>query len=635
MVTTACGRCEKKIDITGLEPGDSITCPYCSHEFLITRQFGEFIVSRQLGVGGMGTVYMGRDFRLNRQVAVKVLKPALVSDRKFMDTFLREAEITASLNHPNIVQVYAFSQQEGVHYLVMEYISGGTLDDKITDHGRITELEGIEIGLAVARGLECARQHGLIHRDIKPGNILFSANNTPKIVDFGLSFSYDTTDFFHGEIWGTPHYVAPEKLEHEKEDFRSDLYSLGATLFHALSGRTPYQGDLPNEVAAKHLSGSVVSLKAYVPSISDQTAHAISKALARKPEDRYKSYAAFIEQLEDAKRRLIDSGLRHAPRQDLAIIDTVEGAKYQMWLMIGMLALIVGVCGLVLWKGAASFQQKTAALPSANDGTDDPPVAPASPAADPGAVTVTGGTGGGSYQPGPAVTAPLPAPSAGSAPAAPAHLPAPGSGGVATTCYQDSFNRSGDVTGSSPDVTNTGTATWSNTLGSGQYPLSNGTASISPSAYPWSAEYLPVNGPSGITLDGTRDFTLSVIVTAGSTGCTGISLNTAAPGGLFGSYLAALSTCSGFAGAYAFNDGTKNYNYAPGISGPTTVSLAYSASAGTLTYTVGSTTVYTQTGVTPAEVSAIRYVAMGDDGYGNGAATPAPTFKKFTLTVGH
>ena len=132
----------------------------------------------------MGTVYMGRDFRLNRQVAVKVLKPALVSDRKFMDTFLREAEITASLNHPNIVQVYAFSQQEGVHYLVMEYISGGTLDDKITDHGRITELEGIEIGLAVARGLECARQHGLIHRDIKPGNILFSANNTPKIVDY-------------------------------------------------------------------------------------------------------------------------------------------------------------------------------------------------------------------------------------------------------------------------------------------------------------------------------------------------------------------------------------------------------------------------------------------------------------------
>ena len=219
IVTTTCAKCGNLIDVTGLEAGDGITCPYCANEFPITRQFGNFLLERQVGSGGMGAVYLGRDMTLNRVVAVKVLKPDLVSDQKFLATFLREAEITASLNHPNIVQVYAFGQHEGVYYMVVEYISGGSLDDKIAERGQITELEGIEIGIAVARRLECAlQQGGLIHRDIKPGNILFNANNTPKVVDFGLSLSYETTDHFDGEIWGTPYYVAPEKLEREAGD---------------------------------------------------------------------------------------------------------------------------------------------------------------------------------------------------------------------------------------------------------------------------------------------------------------------------------------------------------------------------------------------------------------------------------
>ena len=207
-------------------------------------------------------------------------------------------------------------------------------------------------------------------------------------------------------------------------------------------------------------------------------------------------------------------------------------------------------------------------------------------------------------------------------------------GGGTTTYYQDSFSRTGDMTGSTPDVVDTGAAAWGNVAGTGQYPISNGTASINPAAYSWSAEYLPVNGTSGITLDGTKNFTLSVVVTSGPTGRSGICLSTAAPGNLFDHDFAALSTCSGFAGAYAFNAGNINYNYAAGITGPTTISLAYNASAATLTYTVGSTTVATQTGVTTAEVAAIRYVALGDDGYGGGAATPAPTFDNFTFTVG-
>ncbi|MCE0485139.1 MAG: protein kinase [Methylacidiphilales bacterium] len=368
-----CAKCRNPIDITGLDPGDGITCPYCGHEFTITRQFGNFLLERQIGAGGMGTVYQGRDVTLNRVVAVKVLRPELVSDHKFLATFLREAEITASLNHPNIMQVYAFGQHEGVYYMVVELISGGSLDDKINNLGRITELEGIEIGIAVARGLECALQRGgLIHRDIKPGNILFNSNNTPKVVDFGLSLTYDTMDHFDGEIWGTPYYVAPEKLEREKEDFRSDLYSLGATLFHAISGRPPYEGEDPNEVAMKHLSGKVISLKAFVPNISDQTAYAVSKAMARYPEDRYESYADFIEQLEDAKRRITDPTYREKQEEDVEIIETESSAKYNLLMIIGLVVIVLVVLGLLAWK-IPSLLKPTQAPPPPADLNDYAP----------------------------------------------------------------------------------------------------------------------------------------------------------------------------------------------------------------------------------------------------------------------
>ena len=367
IVTFACPSCHNAIDITGLEPGDRITCPYCANQFPITLQFGNYLLERQIGSGGMGTVYLGQDVTLNRVVAVKVLKPELMEDQKFLATFLREAEITASLNDPNIVQVYAFGEHEGVYYMVVEYISGGSLDDKMTKLGRITELEGIEIGLAVARGLDCALQHGLIHRDIKPGNILFNTNNAAKVVDFGLSLSFDTMDHFDGEIWGTPYYVAPEKLERHPEDFRSDLYSLGATLFHAISGRPPYEGEDPNEVAMKHLSGNVVSLKTFVPDISDQTTYAVSKAMARYPEDRYQSYGAFIEQLEDAKRRITDPQFRERKQQAEEIIETASESKHNLWLIIGVFVVSVILLGILIWKVPAMLQQQNAPVPGMDD----------------------------------------------------------------------------------------------------------------------------------------------------------------------------------------------------------------------------------------------------------------------------
>ena len=206
-----------------------------------------------------------------------------------------------------------------------------------------------------------------------------------------------------------------------------------------------------------------------------------------------------------------------------------------------------------------------------------------------------------------------------------------------TVMYQDKFGRKGDLDGSGPSAVNAGCTTWTSSTGLNQYTTSGASAAMSPTAYSFSLAYLPVNGTSRVTLDGTKDFTLSVVVTPGATGRTGISLNTGKLerySNLFSQDFAALTTSPGFAGAYAFNDGNIDYNYGPGIKGPTTVSIAYSAADGILTYTVGHTVVHIQKGVTPDQVAAIRYVAMGNDGYGGGDASSAPNFSDFTFTEG-
>lgn len=266
----------------------------------------------------MGTVYQALDLALERTVAIKVLKRELTDDQKFVETFLREVEITASLTHPNVVQVFAFGEQDGHYYLVMEYISSPNLDDMISERKRLSEAEVLDIGIGVAQGLSFANQHGgLVHRDIKPGNILFGADNTPKVVDFGLALTPETTDHFAGEIWGTPFYMSPERLEGIPEEFSSDMYSLGTTLYHALTGRPPFDAPTAEDVAMKHLqepqtnanAGITRALTAALPvktyaKVTDQTSYTIMRAMARHPEQRFGSYDEFIGQLHDAKRRL-------------------------------------------------------------------------------------------------------------------------------------------------------------------------------------------------------------------------------------------------------------------------------------------------------------------------------------------
>lgn len=266
--------------------------------------FGHYRLEKELGQGGMGTVYLARDTGLDREVALKILRADLGEDPSFARRFLEEIEVTASLAHPNIIRVYALGEQGGRLYLVMEHLDRPSLEDRM-DRGKITEGEVLEIGMGISSALQFAHEEtGMIHRDIKPGNILFGRGDIPKLADFGLAAGARSALRQQEEIWGTPYYVSPERLNRETEDIRSDLYSLGAALFHALAGRAPFEADSPEEVARRHLSDRPPSLRSLCPEVSEQTVVTIDRCLQKNPDHRWKSYEEFHGQLGDARRRL-------------------------------------------------------------------------------------------------------------------------------------------------------------------------------------------------------------------------------------------------------------------------------------------------------------------------------------------
>lgn len=355
--TLSCPKCGQLVDVSELAVGSEIECPACAHHFPVTRLFHHYQLERTLGEGGMGVVYLAQDLNLGRVVAIKVLKEDLSADTKFITNFLKEVEITASLTHPNIVQVFAFGEHQGQYYLVMEYIGERTFDDDILEYKKLDEARVIDIGIGVASGLNFALQRGgLIHRDIKPGNILIGANGVPKVVDFGLAMTRETAEAAAGgEIWGTPYYVSPERLEGKVEDFRSDMYSLGISLYHALAGRPPFDASTADLVAAKHLNETPLPLKTYAPTVTDQTTYAISRAMARLPESRFASYTEMIEQLEDAKRRLVATPVGAVGGSAVAVESETENTR-MLWIggvAVGVVMMVIGVLLLLQYARSA------------------------------------------------------------------------------------------------------------------------------------------------------------------------------------------------------------------------------------------------------------------------------------------
>jgi len=272
---------------------------------MMPMQLRQFELRSKIASGGQGKVYRAFDTVLERLVAVKLMRKELENDQIALDSFYREARACASLNHTNIIHIYAFDELESQRYLVMELADRGSLDSRIEKQQRLAELEVLDIGIKIASALDMALKHNLLHRDIKPGNILFNADGEPKLVDFGLARSPDVEPESASVTEGTPYYVAPEKIKRERETFLSDMYSLGCALYHALTGHVPFEAPTVEELVAAHVQTALTPPNLVVPEITQRTSDALVRVMAKNPADRFLSYDEFGMEFEAARTYLL------------------------------------------------------------------------------------------------------------------------------------------------------------------------------------------------------------------------------------------------------------------------------------------------------------------------------------------
>ena len=307
MVT--CPGCDAKVFIPGdLPPLASEPCKKCGHAIMMPMMLRQFELRAKVGSGGMAVVYRAWDTMLERYVAVKLMKKEILAEANARENFLYEARSCARLNHTNIIHIYTFDEWENESFLVMELADQGSLDTRINKLHRIPELTVLDVGIKIAEALDMALKHDLLHCDIKPDNILFNRDHEPKLVDFGIAKRADAEpdgpqDFVHG----TPFYVAPEKIKREPETFLSDMYSLGATLYHAITGRVPFDAATPEEVVQAHVYTPLTppNQVEQCQDISQPTSDAIARALAKNPADRFLSYDLLIMELWAARSLLL------------------------------------------------------------------------------------------------------------------------------------------------------------------------------------------------------------------------------------------------------------------------------------------------------------------------------------------
>lgn len=276
-------------------------------------QLRQFELQSEIASGGMGTVYRAFDTTLSRVVAVKLMKSEIAEDETAVNAFAAEARACAALNHTNIIHIYTFDQEGSKKYLVMELADAGSLDGRIEETQRRPELEILDIGIKLSSALSTALKHGLLHLDIKPGNILFNSDGEPKLVDFGLARKTDVEKDHYAPVFGTPYYIAPERVQQTGESFLSDIYSLAGTLYHALVGHVPFEAQTVEDVVAAHISTPLTPAQTVLPEISLPTSEALTKAMAKRPEDRFGSYEEFRMALEAARSQLLVSQLTGRP----------------------------------------------------------------------------------------------------------------------------------------------------------------------------------------------------------------------------------------------------------------------------------------------------------------------------------
>jgi serine/threonine protein kinase len=337
---------------------------------------GRYRVEGELGRGGMAKVYRGTDNVLGRPVAVKVLSPQYAQDANFVTRFRREAQAAARLNHPNLVQVYDTGSDDGVHYIVMEYVEAKTLADYLTGGGRIMPERAVELAEAVCDALSVAHAQGVIHRDVKPANIMVTRDGHVKVTDFGIArVTTNETVEQTAAVLGTASYLSPEQAQGGAIDQRSDLYSLGCVLFEMLTGRPPFTADSPVAVASKHVLEQPIPPSRLNPDISPQLDAVAMRALAKNPDNRYQSAAEMKEDLERARQGMPVMATpllpdapqttqvihRADPRPTSVMPAGVASAPARPprdrtpgWLIALIVFLVLAVLGAVLWLFASN-----------------------------------------------------------------------------------------------------------------------------------------------------------------------------------------------------------------------------------------------------------------------------------------
>lgn len=310
------------------------------------QPFAGYEILERVGSGAMGTVFKARDLTLERTVALKVLKPSLARNERYVERLRREARIVAGLNDPHIVAGYDLGEEGGYHFFVMEFVEGRSLRTLLHEWGMFPERQVLDVGIQVASALDHAYRRGVIHRDVKPGNVLITDDNLVKLTDMGLAKGpADLTITRDGATVGTPQYISPEQArDPQRADVRSDLYSLGATLFHMITGSPPFTGDTMAEVISKVLGERAPSASELNPAITDGLSLVIRKLLAKDPALRYQTPTELLGDLRRVEAEL-------PPQVDVRRLERRQRGRRRVPGWVAMLTVAVVVFGFswVMW----------------------------------------------------------------------------------------------------------------------------------------------------------------------------------------------------------------------------------------------------------------------------------------------
>lgn len=324
------------MDVSNVAPFSNVECPACEKHTRVKREFGPYTLLRRHAIGGMSMVFVGQDNTLDREVALKILSEDYSADEKRIAAFEEEARITAAISHPHVVRVFKTGKAFGRFYIAMEMVTGGHLEHQIRERGALPEAESLRLAIQVAEGLQAAHTAGLIHRDIKPGNILLDSAGSAKIVDFGLALMTKGGVATPDELWATPFYVPPETIEGLEEDYRADVYAFGATFYHVLAGKPPCTEESMVTTQLREAKKHIVPLSIACPHLAMETCAVIECSMAYDPSARFGSYDELIESLNTAlmvvtaRDKNIRKGILPAVSQSAAAAAVVAERRRQL-----------------------------------------------------------------------------------------------------------------------------------------------------------------------------------------------------------------------------------------------------------------------------------------------------------------